>query len=313
MAKFLIPGGAGYAGSRLTSHLIEKGAEKVFLTSRKLSDAKTKWIDSFKGKVVWRAFDTAKDSKLPFEEEVDALINLAMPPASEFSTKPDETTRAAVQSLEISVEYAKAKAQRLLHFSSFHIYGKEIAGTVTEETIPNPTHPYGKAHLAAEEYVRDSGLPIPFFILRPSNSIGRPAHSDLGVQKTLIFFDLCEQAVKNRKIELKTDGEGYRDFLPMRDFLSAVDCVLHTSPVPSHHATFNLSLGKTIRLRDLAKIILDEAECVTKTAVSMHLGTQKDGFGTPFTVSNYRLRELGWAPRGDLKTEVREIIESFLV
>ena len=68
-----------------------------------------------------------------------------------------------------------AGVQRLIYVSTFHVYGS-CDGTITEETVPIPSHPYGISKLVGELFCRKEGLAT--IILRCANGVGVPHDPD---------------------------------------------------------------------------------------------------------------------------------------
>lgn len=297
----LIVGGCGYFGSRLAESLQDTYA--VTVTYRSLGPLRQAWID--RAGLTAMAFDSAEAGGFDTDRDFDLVVNLAMPGAEEAQKNPDgaqmrglATARACAGLLETG------RARRLVHASSFHVYGGEGAPNYTETTLPAPKHPYGAAHLAVEHFLANHPMADQIRIIRPTNMVGAPAHMDLGAQAGLIFLDMCRQAAQTGRMALRNDGLSYRDILPFSDAIAAVR-VLAEAEAPQHFI-FNLAAGQALQLKTIAVGI---AAKLGGTEIVYGDGT--DAFRSPFHVDIARLRALGWAPGHDFCDEVRATVAGF--
>ncbi|MDZ4812144.1 MAG: NAD(P)-dependent oxidoreductase [Pseudomonadota bacterium] len=295
--RCLIVGGCGYIGARLAQSL---SAEcKVTITRRRRSALRDAWIGDSGIRVV--DYDSDRDRQLAVAGEFDALINLAMPSAAEAVRDPQAMQKARA-SAQASVDLLRGgKVGRLLHFSSFHVYGGAGRARFEESELPAPVHPYGQIHLECERLLAKDAEAL---VIRPSNIVACPAHADLGDQSRLLFLDICRQAAAGA-IELNNDGLSYRDFVAFEDVLSAVRILLGYAPGTDR--LFNVARGEATRLDDVAEMVASASE----SPVAVRFGVGQDAFRGPFTISTERLAVLGWKPGARLVDEARRIIRFF--
>lgn len=294
--RYLILGGAGYFGARLAQSL--RAGSAVTVTARRASVARSEWARKTGIKLV--AYDSSDAIGFSFEGEWDAIINLAMPGAAEAGADAEAARQRGLVTAQHCLRCLhEGRAGRLVHFSTFHVYGAGGPETYVEGDLPAPTHPYGQAHLACEQLLADESRA---FVVRPSNMIGCPAHADLGDQAKLLFLDLCRQAVSG-EMRLGNDGLSYRDFLPFEDAIQAVRLLL--KPAPSDKRLFNLAQGTATRLDEAARLIQAAA---LPQSVRMSFGNGSDAFRSPFCVNTMPLQKLGWKPQCSLEAEARDTI-----
>ncbi len=296
--RYLIVGGAGYFGSRLAEAL--QGEAEVTVTRRSDSPIKEDWI---KRRGLWGVrFDSAVSDTIAVEGRFDAIINLAMPGAAEATRDPEAAREQALSTVRACVRLLDAgQAARLLHFSSFHVYGTGGRSSYDEADEPAPIHPYGHAHLACEKYLANDERA---WIVRPSNMVGTPAHADLGDQAKLLFVDLCLQAAAG-VMKLQNDGLSYRDFLPFSDAIAAARLLLRASP--QKERLFNLAHGESLRLDEAARLIQRSAS----VPPTLEFGNGQDAFRQPFNVRTNRLKNLGWQPAASLEDEASHMVKFF--
>lgn len=295
--RYLIVGGMGYFGARLAESLRADGA--VVVTYRTLSPTRSEWLRASGCDAV--AFDSSRTAGLPVEGRFDGIVNLATASAAEAAIDESAATDRAFHTLAACVRLLDdGRAERLIHFSTFHVYGG-ARDVYTETDSMAPLAPYGRVHRACEEKV--GGDPR-VTVVRPTNLVGAPAHADLGEQAKLLFLDLCRQATTGA-IRLHNDGCSYRNFLPFADAIRALRLLL-TTQLP-HARVLNMAGGTSTRLDEVARLIA--AEAGRGTAVVF--GTGQDAFRTPFTVEVGRLKALGWEPTATLRDETARLLRVF--
>jgi UDP-glucose 4-epimerase len=215
----------------------------------------------------------------------------AADPAAALSTYGEGTTRLARAA-------AAQEVSRFIYVSSVHVYGAALAGVVDEDTPLQPRHPYASGHALAESATRaarTTGLST--VIVRLTNAFGAPADSNPGCW-TLLVNDLCLQAVRTRRMVLRTAGTQRRDFVPLNEVCRALVLLLELPEALLGLAEFNLGSGRAIRIIDMAKRIAERVRVVLGYVPELQTGEASDGVGgTLDTVSIARLGALGFVPR----------------
>jgi nucleoside-diphosphate-sugar epimerase len=296
--RILIIGGTGYFGARLAQAL--STTHDVTVTLRSSTPERLRWLER-SGLHFVRYNST--EGPLQASGEFDAIVNLAMPGAAEAAKDPEAARTAALSTAQSCLQWLDSgRASRLLHFSSFHVYGAGGRQRFCETDPPSPIHPYGHAHWACEQLLSPDDRVC---IVRPSNMVGAPAHADLGDQAGLLFVDLCRQAAQG-SMKLHNDGLSYRDFLPFEDAISAVRLLLSAPAQPQR--LFNLACGHSMRLDEAARLI----QQASNTSPPLDFGSGQDAFRQPFTIDINRLCNLGWHPTASLANEASKLIQFFL-
>jgi nucleoside-diphosphate-sugar epimerase len=289
--RYLLVGGAGYFGSRLAEAL----EGEVVVTQRSSAPEREAWARAQSLEMV--SYDS-NASGLNVVGDFDVIVNLASPGAAEAANEPEAAMQRAQRTAEDCLRLLKAgRAGRLLHFSTFHVYGAGGRDKFTEKDDLVPIHHYGRSHAACEALVLAHEKTL---VLRPSNLVGGPAHAALGGQANLMFLDLCRQAVSG-SIRLQNDGLSYRDFLPFEDAISGVRALLN-APLTGERI-YNLACGRSIRLDIVAQTIKQAAR-----APILEFGAGTDAFRTFFEVDVSRLRALRWEPRASLDEEIVRLL-----
>ena len=94
---------------------------------------------------------------------------------------------------------SRAGVKKFIYLSTAHVYASPLVGTITEQTLPNNSHPYASSHLAGESAVlnADERGVIQGVVMRLSNAYGAPMHKGVNCWM-LVVNDLCRQAVQTR-------------------------------------------------------------------------------------------------------------------
>lgn len=297
----LLIGGAGYFGSRLAEALTPE--QPVAVTYRSSPAARADWLASAGVQAI--PFDSARDSKLAAAGSFGTVMNMAMPGAREAAADPEAAKDRALKTINATLALlASGHAERIIHFSTFHVYGSARTQDYDETTNLQPIHPYGETHAVVEETISAHPNSNQVIIFRPTNMVGAPAHADLGDQAGLIFLDLCRQASAGQMV-LRNDGKSYRDILSFHDAIEAVRMAAATPSMGG--GIFNLAAGQAMRLDALAAAIAHSAP----KPVDITYGEGSDSYRSPFNVSVNRLQAAGWTPQNDLSSEIARTLSFF--
>ena len=295
----LVVGGGGYFGARLSEDL--GTTHDVTITYRSTSPVREAWMAASGVRAL--PYDSSRDKGFATTDSFDVVVNLAMPGANEAKANPEQAVERGLATAGACAGLLdEGRAGRLVHFSTFHVYGGEGAPGYAETTPAAPKHPYGEAHLAVERFFEDRE---DVAILRPSNLVGAPAHGELGDQAGLIFLDLCRQAAQDGAMSLRNDGLSYRDILSFPDAITAVRAVAGAPDLG--HRIFNLAAGEAVTLKEIAEGIAAQAP----GSVPVTFGDGVDSFRAPFNIETARLRALCWAPRQSFTQEVPRTLSVF--
>jgi UDP-glucose 4-epimerase len=189
---------------------------------------------------------------------IDTLIHLAGPDAHTISRNPDsiilehlELTGRLVHAAEVN------DVKKIIYFSTIHVYGKNLKGTITDATSPIPVHPFAKAHLEAESIIESQTKKVVSVIVRCSNSFGAPYFENEKCWK-LVVNDLCRSAFQNGKLIINSLGQSYRNFIAVDDVVRAIHHLLELNNEKEIHNIYNLGSSHTVRIIDMVKKIQKE-------------------------------------------------------
>jgi len=309
----LITGGTGYLGGRIADHLkTALGGAGIYLTAMETSGPLPAWTESFE---VLQMNVLAEPSMTACFEacDFDAVIHLAAVNEIDSMNDPELAIEVNTQGTFDLLRIASEKGvKRFIYFSTFHVYGNTTPGPITEDSPARPYHPYAITHRAAEDFVRYFGRyhGTRTLILRLSNGYGYPM--DTAVERwTLVFNDLCRQAVTTGKIVLASSGRQHRDFIALSDVARAVAHFLDAEDKWGD-GLYNLGGDCSMSILQVAERVAGVyAETLSRPRPVIQTARDNDPQATcePVRYDISKLLKTGFALRGDMDAEIRGTLE----
>ena len=303
MTRVLVTGAAGFVGSRLVADLARDPTVSVRALLRKPASfvvANEQVVADLLGDdgSVGAAFDG-----------IDTVVHLAGPNEVVASAEPE---RALAETVLATQRVARAAVdggvRKIVYVSTVHTYGARMVdgAVLTEGQSAEPRSVYAVSRLASEhllELVAERGLEIVVF--RLTNSVGAPADPEVK-RWSLVANDLCRQAVTTGEMRLRSPGVQWRDFLALGDAIRILSgCLAPGSVAP---ATYNLALGTSHTVRDLAGLIQDAFESEGWPRPPLIAPEPPPVTPGPYVVSPDRLAGAGWLAEMSLSDAVAETV-----
>lgn len=301
----LITGGLGYVGGRVAEWLAKDSSLEIFVTSRNPKTARLP---------AWCPVDHCLPLDLESYDDIrsvcknmDVVIHFAALNEIDSAKDPDRALLVNGLGTQKLVRSAvSAGVKRFIYFSTAHIYGAPLEGTITEETLPRPVHPYAITHRYAEDCVLAASREgkIRAIVIRLSNSLGAPIKGNVD-RWSLISNDLCRQVMTKHELQLKSAGLQVRDFIALTDVARAVAHMIALDEEKLGNGIYNLGGEQTISIQDLAVRIQDR--CTKKFHFTPSLSRpnpapgEKDG---QLTYSIEKLKATGFHLTGNLDNEI---------
>ncbi len=305
MNNILITGGTGFVGGRLAKKLSDKFG--VIVSSRKIIEPA---VLALHGPIT-QVHHQKLLSEGSFPKKVKTVIHLAALNEWDSVQFPSEAIRVNVDETRILLENALANGvENFIYFSTAHIYGSPLRGTITELSLPAPIHPYSITHRAAEDFVLAvlSQKKIHGIVIRLSNSFGAPVLATVN-RWTLLANDLAKQAIEKGRLSLLSNGCQYRDFVCLTDVENVIHEIISRGPENCSQGLYNLGSGKAMKVIELAeKIVLIYSELFgEKITISFPVNNAV----TEELALNYSIDRLlteGFVIRNNFENELKQLL-----
>lgn len=299
----LITGAGGYIGSRLALFLAARGETPVRALGRSLppgpSGVENMELDLLADR---RGLDRAMAG-------AQAVVHLAGHNEVVAAREPERAlTETVLASARVAEAAARAGVARLVYVSTVHAYGAQIrAGAVlTEDLAPAPRSLYAIARVASEhllEAATEAGVEVVVF--RLTNCVGAPAVPEVD-RWSLVGTDLCRQAVVAGRLELRSPGDQWRDFVALSDVCSVLAGCLGPGGPPA--GTYNLGSGQCLTIRALATLVQDAAEAETGLRPPLWAPPMPERPALAYRVAVEHLAQHGWRASTPVSEAVGETL-----
>ncbi|MFC2158910.1 NAD-dependent epimerase/dehydratase family protein [Acidobacteriota bacterium] len=311
--NILITGGFGYIGGRLADYLKNCGVPcSISLAERDILKI-PEWAHKYSA-VRLELLETKSIDAALSESQPDLVIHLAALNEIESMKDPERAyevnTRGCLRLLQSCQKFG---VERFIYFSTFHVYGQPEESPITELTPTRPFHPYASTHRAAEDNVEffRHYYGMKTLVCRLSNGYGFPMDPHVN-RWSLVFNDLCRQAVTRNRLVLKSSGRQYRDFIALEDIARVVKHFVFDKPQEWENGLFNIGSGSAMTILEVAEFI--------KQVFQKWSGKDLDGIEIPegpektkdekkIEFSIKKLLQSGFQLKGNMEGEVVKTLE----
>ncbi len=303
MPTSLVTGGAGFLGSNLCDHLLERGHRVICvdnLETGTLRNIEHICRDEFE----FRMVDITAHYEV--DEPVDLVFHMASPASPiDYARLPLHTLKVGAYGTHNTLGLAKAKRARFLQASTSEVYGDPLVHPQPESYWGNvnpigPRGVYDEAKRYAEAltmaYLRQQGVDT--CIARIFNTYGpRMRPNDGRAVPTFL-----KQAMSDRPLTVFGDGSQTRSFCYVDDLIRGL-VALAESDV---HEPVNIGNPNEMSLLEMAKLVV-ELTGARSEIVFEALPVDDPQVRQPDIA---RARDLlGWEPQVDLREGLRQTIE----
>ncbi len=212
-------------------------------------------------------------------DKYDYIIHAASPNSKDCNN--DQVTKNYLEESKRLIRVAiQREVKRFIFLSSTQVYN-ELKNDVLHENLelPESNNKYIKIKKTIESFMlkEEISSKIQPIILRISNGYGAPVDRKSKCWH-LLAMDVCKKAINEGQINLKTNGEGYKDFIPIENICMSIKNIISRD---IDAGIYNLVTGESIKVIDFvnkikslveertgSKIILninkDDAVCIKK-------------------------------------------------
>jgi UDP-glucose 4-epimerase len=297
--RILVTGGAGFIGSHLCKRLSD--FTNGLTVYDNLSSGKVENVKHLP-KVHFVRADILNLKKLNSLEKTDLIYHLAAQVVVPYSMEnPIEDFETNARGTLNILEKARKDDARLVFASSAAVYGNTTKLPTPENYGFNPASCYGLSKVVGEQYCnmysKQYGLDIT--ILRFANVYGLRGHG--------VIPDFLDKLRRNpEKLEIIGTGLQSRDFVHITDVVDAL--ILSAVNEDAIGKTYNIGFGKTTKIIDLAKMILNVLGLSDKTVITTtNVPWQGDINTIWFDITKIK-KDLNWHPKISLEDNLKEMI-----
>jgi UDP-glucuronate decarboxylase len=232
--RILLTGAAGFLGSHLTNKLLASGHEVIGI-----DDLSTGSIANLSVQLNHPLFRfTEHDVRLPFQAEVDAILNFACPASPKnYQSDPVRTIETNFLGIINMLHLARETGARIVQASTSEVYG-DPSVSPQPETYWGNVNPvgirscYDEGKRAAEtlcfDYKRQYGVDTR--VLRIFNTYG----PNMAIGDGRVVSNFIVQALRGHPITIYGDGSQTRSFCFVSDLVDGIyKMLMAESPIDS--------------------------------------------------------------------------------
>ncbi len=321
----IVTGGAGFIGSHVVRHFVNKYPDYTIVNLDKLTYAgnlaNLKDIDKkenyvfVKGDIV----DASFVDQLFAEKKPDAVIHLAA--ESHVDRSISDPTEFVMTNVVGTVNLLNAARKqwkgvydnhRFYHVSTDEVYGALGAtGMFTEETSYDPHSPYSASKASSDHFVRayHDTYGMDTVISNCSNNYG-----SFHFPEKLIPLSINN--IKNSKpIPVYGKGENVRDWLWVEDHARAIDEIFHKAQSGETYNIGGHNEWKNIDLIHLLCDIMDKklGRPAGTSAQLITFVTDRAGHDLRYAIDSSKLQQkLGWVPSLQFEEGLEKTVDWYL-
>jgi dTDP-glucose 4,6-dehydratase len=323
MATFLITGGAGFIGSNLVQHALDRTADRLVVVDKltyagslanlegPLKDPRVTFVRADIG-------DRAAMTRLFDEHQPDAILNLAAETHVDRSIdSPQAFIDTNVVGTFVLLETARQfvargrDAFRFLHVSTDEVYGTlGPSGQFSEETPYAPNSPYAASKASADHLVRayfhTYGLPV--LITNCSNNYGPFQFPEKLIPLMIL------NAVEGRPLPIYGDGGNVRDWLHVEDHCEGILLALHKGRPGEKYNIGGGNERTNLQIVDQVCELVDRMKpAATSRRALKTFVPDRPGHDRRYAIDASKIqRELGWTPRHTFEDGLEATVRWYL-
>ena len=249
--KFVITGGAGFIGSHIAKHLVEKNHDVVMVDN--LSRGRLENLSKIKEQIEFKKMDI-----LDFDSLKDVISNsdgifhqAALTSVPESFLQKEKYHNVNVKGTENIFKLAKEFEKKVVYASSSSIYGNTTIIPIQENFERNPINPYGVTKLDDEKLAEKyHNLGVSIIGLRYFNVYGVGQTNDYAG----VITKFINQINLNQSPIIFGDGSQTRDFISVEDVAKAN---LSSMESNTDFSFLNIGTGISTSVKTLAEVMIE--------------------------------------------------------
>ena len=325
MKNILITGGAGFIGSHLVKYFVKKYSNYNIINVDSLTYAgnlkNVKEVSKHSNYKFEKTdiSDFKSIEKIIKKNKIDAVINLAAESHVDNSIKDPlifakTNVMGTLSLLQACKNYWQNdyKNKLFYHVSTDEVYGSlGLKGKFSEKTSYDPHSPYSASKASSDHFVRAFYYTynFPIIISNCSNNYGPNQYSE----KLIPLF--IKNIINKKEVQIYGDGKNIRDWLYVKDHISAIDLIFHKSKIGE---TYNIGGNNEMTNNEIAEILISKIDI----KLSRPKGESKNlivyvqdrlGHDKRYAIDNTKIKkDFGWAPKYSFDSGINKTIDWYL-
>ncbi|WP_138433379.1 UDP-glucuronic acid decarboxylase family protein [Winogradskyella algicola] len=307
MKRILVTGGAGFVGSHLCEHLLNKGNEVICLDNYFTGSKQ-----NIEHLMDHHYFELVRhDITNPFMAEVDEIYNFACPASPvHYQYNPIKTTKTSVMGAINMLGLAKRVKAKILQASTSEVYGDPTVHPQPESYWGN-VNPIGSRSCYDEgkrcaetlfmDYHKENKVKIK--IIRIFNTYGPRMHPQDG----RVVSNFIVQALKGEDITIFGEGTQTRSFQYVDDLIDGTVRMMNTRD--GFIGPVNIGNPKEFTMIQLANEIIDLTG--SKSKITYLPLPEDDPMQRQPDISLAKKELGGWEPKINLREGLKSTINYF--
>jgi UDP-glucose 4-epimerase len=303
----LITGGLGYLGGRIANHIsLQETNTHLKISTTRSINVQPEWLSN--AEIISLKLND-KDKIKNSLENIETVIHLASVNELLSAENPELAFQINTIGTYNLLEGCRiAGVKKFIYLSTFHVYGLNNGEPITELSATRPIHPYAITHRSAEDIVNwyHHSYGLKTLIFRLSNGFGYPM--DLEVNRwSLVFNDFCNQAVKEKQIQIQTSGKQHRNFIALNDICRAISHFLNLEPEQWNDGLFNLGGEASMSIIDAAELVNKEYKKIYGDFLPIKTGNDHENtIHHPVLFDISKLKKTGFSLSNEISNEIQQ-------
>ncbi len=249
--KFVVTGGAGFIGSHIAKHLVNKNHHVTVVDN--LSRGRLENLSKIIEQIEFKKIDI-----LDFDSLKEIIFNCdgifhqaALTSVSESFIQKEKYRNVNVKGTENIFKLAKEFGKKVVYASSSSIYGNTTTIPIQENFEKNPINPYGITKLDDEKLAKKyHDLGVSIIGLRYFNVYGIGQTNDYAG----VITKFIDQINLNESPIIFGDGSHTRDFVSVEDIAKAN---LLSMESKTEFSFLNIGTGISTSIKTLAEMMIE--------------------------------------------------------
>jgi UDP-glucose 4-epimerase len=253
--RILVTGGAGFIGGHLVETLLQQGHNVIVVDNESATSSdKFNWFDEAENHKI--DILNEKEMETIFTKGLDYVFHLAAETKIQLAVEEPEkcfnsNITGTIKLLELCKKY---NIKRVIVASSSSVYGMNDVPN-HESQIPDCLNPYAASKLCDEiicsTYSKIYNLETISF--RFFNVFGERMPNRGAYAPVIAIFD--RQKLNNENMTITGDGKQKRDFVYVKDVVSALIAGMNTDNKSCIGQYYNVGNGTNISINEIAKLM----------------------------------------------------------